>query len=384
MRRLLLLALAMIFFDVAFYAAIAPLLPDYVAQFGLSRAGAGILSAAYAAGTLLMSLPAGLIATRVGPRRTVIWGLMLLGVSSLVFGFGEDIVLLDGARFAQGMSGALIWSGALTWLITSTPPERRGSVIGTALGMAVAGALVGPLLGAVAAEVGTEPVFGAVLGVAAVLALLASRLPEAAPPERQPLREVAATIVSRPILVATGFVAVPSLMFGAVEVLVPLRIDELGGGHALIAAGFIAGAAVEATLSPISGRYSDRVGRRAPFVIGMGICAAAMVGIGLAQGLGAVTAALVLSSLGAGICFAPATTTLSAAADSSGLHQGFAAGLSNMAWSAGQAAGALAGGGIASAAGFAAPSLAVAALLLFTAAYAYRALGPPAIQPAEG
>ena len=125
MRRLLLLALAMIFFDVAFYAAIAPLLPDYVAQFGLSRAGAGILSAAYAAGTLLMSLPAGLIATRVGPRRTVIWGLMLLGVSSLVFGFGEDIVLLDGARFAQGMSGALIWSGALTWLITSPAGAPR-------------------------------------------------------------------------------------------------------------------------------------------------------------------------------------------------------------------------------------------------------------------
>jgi MFS family permease len=384
MRKLLVLALAMIFFDVAFYAAIAPLLPDYVAQFGLSKAGAGILSAAYAAGTLLMSLPAGLIATRVGPRRTVICGLLLLGVASFVFGFGEDIVLLDGARFAQGMSGALIWSGALTWLITSTPPERRGSVIGTALGMAVAGALVGPLLGAIAAEVGTEPVFGAVLGVAVVLALLASRLPEAAPPERQPLREVAATIVSRPILAATGFVAVPSLMFGAVEVLVPLRIDELGGGHALIAGGFIAGAAVEATLSPIAGRYSDRVGRRPPFVTGMGICAAAMVGIGLAQALGVVMAALILSSLGAGICFAPATTTLSEAADSSRLHQGFAAGLSNMAWSAGQAAGALAGGGIASAAGFAAPSLAVAGLLLLTAAYAYRALGPPAIRPAEG
>jgi MFS family permease len=384
MRRLLLLALAMIFFDVAFYAAIAPLLPEYVARFGLSKAGAGALAAAYAVGTLLASLPAGLIATRVGPRRTVISGLLLLGVASFVFGFGEDIVLLDAARFVQGMSGALIWSGALTWLITTTPRERRGSVIGTALGMAVAGALVGPLLGAIAAEIGTEPVFGAVLVVAAALAFLASRLPEAASLERQPLREVAATIASRPILTATAFVAVPSLMFGAVEVLVPLRIDELGGGHALIAAGFVAGAAVEATLSPIAGRYSDRVGRRPPFVTGMGICAAAMVGIALAQGLGTVTAALVLSSLGAGICFAPATTTLSEAADTSRLHQGFAAGLSNMAWSAGQAVGALAGGGIASAAGFAAPSLMVAALLLVTGAYGYRVLGGPAMQPAQG
>ena len=153
------------------------------------------------------------------------------------------------------------------------------------------------------------------LGIAVVLAVLASRLPEAGPPERQPLREVGATILTRPILTATAFVAVPSLMFGAVEVLVPLRIDELGGGHVAIAGGFIVGAALEAGLAPIVGRYSDRVGRRIPFVIGIGICACAMVGIAAAQALGPVLAALILGSLGAGICFAPALTTLSETAD---------------------------------------------------------------------
>jgi MFS family permease len=382
MRRLLILASTMVFFDVAFYAAIAPLLPDYAAEFDLSKAQAGILAASYAAGTLLASLPAGLVATWAGPRRTVIGGLLLLGCSSLVFGLAHEIVLLDAARFAQGISGALIWSGALTWLITTAPPERRGSVIGTALGTAVAGALVGPVLGAIAAEVGTAAVFSAVLGIALVLAVFASRLPEAGPPERQPLREVAATIVTRPVLTATAFVAVPSLMFGAVEVLVPLRIDELGGGHAAIAGGFIVGAALEAGLAPVVGRYSDRVGRRIPFVIGIGICACAMIGIAVAQALGPVLGALILGSLGAGICFAPALTTLSETADLSGLHQGFAAGLSNMAWAAGQTAGALIGGGVASAAGYAVPSLAIAALLLVTSAYAYRSLAPPMAQPA--
>jgi MFS family permease len=372
----------MVFFDVAFYAAIAPLLPDYVADFGLSKAEAGILAAAYAAGTLLASLPAGLVATWVGPRRTVIGGLLLLGASSLVFGLADEIGLLDAARFAQGVSGALIWSGALTWLITTAPPERRGSVIGTALGTAVAGALVGPILGAIAAEVGTEAVFGAVLGIALLLAAIASRLPEAGLPERQPLREVRATILTKPVLTATAFVAIPSLMFGAVEVLVPLRIDELGGGHVAIAGGFIVGAGLEAVLAPIAGRYSDRVGRRIPFVIGTGICACSMVGIAAAQDLDLVLAGLILGSLGAGICFAPALTTLSETADMSGLHQGFAAGLSNMAWAAGQTAGALAGGGVASVTGYAVPSLAVAALLLFTSSYAYRSLAPPLVRPA--
>jgi MFS family permease len=381
MRRLLILASTMVFFDVAFYAAIAPLLPDYVAEFGLSKAQAGILAASYAVGTLLAALPAGFVATRVGPRRTVIAGLLLLGFSSLAFGLAKDIVLLDLARFVQGVSGALTWAGALTWLITSAPPERRGSVIGTALGTAVAGALVGPIIGAVAAEVGTGVVFGGVLGIAVALAAAASRLPQPEPPEAQPLREVGARMISRPVLTATAFVTVPSLMFGAVEVLVPLRIAELGGGHVVIAVGFIAAAALEAILAPFAGRYSDRVGRRMPFVIGIGICACAMVGIAAAHAMGPVLAALIVGALGAGVCFAPALTTLSETAELGGLQQGFAAGLSNMAWAAGQAVGAVAGGGLASVTGYAAPSLAVAALLLLTSAYAYRSLVPPLVQP---
>jgi MFS family permease len=384
MRRLLLLASAMVFFDVVFFSAIAPLLPDYVAELGLSKAQAGVLSASYAAGTLLLSLPAGLLAARAGPRRTVIGGLLLLGVASVAFGFAHEFLLLDAARFTQGAAGALIWSGALTWLVTTAPPERRGSVIGTALGTAVAGALFGPALGALAAEVGTELVFSSVLGVAVVLAYVAARLPEAEAPERQDLHEVVETIVSRPILLATAFVAIPSVMFGAVEVLVPLQIDDLGGGHALIAGGFILGAALEAVLAPVAGRYSDRIGRRIPFMVGLSICALAMGAVAVGQSLGLVMAGLILTSLGGGICFTPALTMLSEVAESSRLHQGFAAGLSNMAWAAGQVVGGLAGGGVASVAGNAVPSVAIIVLLLGTVFYSFHALAPPAVRAVEG
>jgi MFS family permease len=383
MRRLLILASAMIFFDVAFFAAIAPLLPDYVDDLGLTKAEAGILSAAYAAGTLLGSLPAGFVASRVGPRRTVIVGLLVLGFSSVVFGFGDQIVLLDVARFIQGIAGALIWAGALTWLITSAPEERRGSIIGTALGTAVGGALLGPVLGAAAGAIGTEIVFSSVLLVTVGLSLAAARTPETRAPERQSLGEVARTLVSRPIVVAAIFVGVPSVMFGAIEVLVPLRIDDLGGGHAVIAAGFVVGAALEATLAPFAGRMSDRVGRRTPYMVGLSICAVAMVAIGLVPLLGEVLAALILTSLGAGLCFAPALTLISDVAEASSLHQGFAAGVSNMAWASGQVIGGIGGGVVAGITGNAAPSLAIALLLALTVLYASRAMeSKPQPQPA--
>jgi MFS family permease len=374
MRRLLFLASAMVFFDVVFFAAIAPLLPKYVDELGLTKAEAGVLSAAYAAGTLFASLPAGYAASRVGPRKTVIYGLLLLGFSSLIFGFAKQIVLLDAARFIQGISGALIWSGALSWLITTAPEERRGSIIGKVLGTAVAGALFGPALGALAGEIGTEPVFSMVLVITLVLSVAASRLSEPLAPARQSLREVLRTLVSRPIVEAFAFVAVPSVMFGAIEVLVPLRIDALGGGHLLIAGGFIAGAALEGALAPISGHLSDRVGRRLPYVSGLSVCTLAMLVIAVAAALGFVLVGLILTSLGAGLCFAPALTLISDVAEASGLHQGYAGGVSNMAWAAGQVLGGIGGGIVASLAGYTVPSFAIAVLLALTVAYAFRAM----------
>src|ERR1700760_2479120 len=132
MRRLLVLASAMVFLDLTFFTAIAPLLPEYVEDLHMSTAQAGILSAAYAAGPLAAALPGGYVASRFGPRRTVIWGLCGLGFVSLLFGFLKSAYPLDAARFIQGAAGALIWSGALTWLINTYPEEKRGSVIGAA------------------------------------------------------------------------------------------------------------------------------------------------------------------------------------------------------------------------------------------------------------
>jgi MFS family permease len=370
MRRLLLLGSTVVFLDVAFYAAITPLLPDYVDELGLSKAAAGVLSAAYAAGTLTASLPAGLMAARVGPRRTLLAGLLLLGLSSLVFGFGNHVLLLDAARFVQGVAGALAWAGALTWLIVATPEDRRGSVIGDVLGVAIAGALLGPVLGATAERIGTEPVFSSVLVLTIALSLAALRMAEPGRGAQQSLREVSQAILGPGVLRTTWYVAAPSVLFGVIAVLLPLRIDELGGGATLVAAGFAVGAGIEAILAPVMGRLSDRVGRLRPYAAGMLICAGGIALVPAFGSLGVVMTLLIVICVGAGICFAPALAMLSDAAEISGLHQGLASGLINMAWAVGQVTGSVGGGIAATGAGDALPCLLAAALLLVTAALA--------------
>src|SRR5262249_43218078 len=126
------------------------------------------------------------------------------------------------------------------------------------------------------------------------------------------------------------------------------------------------------------------VGRRPPYVAGLAIRVVAMIVVGLAATLGVVLAGLIVTSLGAGLCFAPALTLISDTAEESGLHQGFAAGLSNMAWASGQVIGGLGGGVVANVTGNAFPSIAIGVLLLVTAAYAYRTLAPGPLAPATG
>jgi MFS family permease len=372
MRRLMLLGSAVVFLDVVFFSAITPLLPEYVDDLGLSKAGAGVLSGAYAAGTLVMSLPGGLLATRIGPRKTLIAGLLVLGAASFSFGFANQALVLDLTRAAQGAGGALAWSGSLSWLVIESPDERRGAVIGAVLGVAVAGELLGPLLGALATQIGTEPVFSAVLVLTLVLSAAALRMPETVRGESGRLADLWATMRTPPVLRATFYVAVPSLLFGVVTVLGPLRIDELGGGAALVAVAFTIGAALEATISPLVGRLADRSGRLRPFAAGLSVCAVAIVLMAIVDALGPLVAAIVAISVGAGLCFTPALTMLSDSAEATGLHQGFSAGLTNMAWASAQVAGGLGGGALAGAAGDLLPCALVSALLLVTAASAWR------------
>src|SRR4051795_2520592 len=130
MRRLLVLTGAVVFLDTLFFSAIAPLLPRYADDFGLSKGAAGVLAGAYPAGTLVAAIPAVLVAMRIGVKGALLLGLGLLAVSSVAFGLGDSIVVLDVSRFVQGAAGALCWSGSLAWLIGSPPPPpargRRG------------------------------------------------------------------------------------------------------------------------------------------------------------------------------------------------------------------------------------------------------------------
>src|ERR1044071_4107718 len=121
MRRLVAFVCLVVFVDTTFYAAVTPLLPELSDQYDLTKSGAGLLAAAYPAGTFLGALPGGWMAARVGVRPTVLLGLGLIVVASVAFAFASSVLVLDVARFVQGLGGAASWAGAFAWLIGAAP-----------------------------------------------------------------------------------------------------------------------------------------------------------------------------------------------------------------------------------------------------------------------
>lgn len=348
MRRLLLVLSAIVFVDTTFYAVVAPLLPHYAEDLHLSKASAGLLLAAYPAGTLVGALPSGMIAVRFGPKRTVLSGLALLGVSSVGFAFASSALVLDVARFVQGLGGACSWAGGLAWLVGEAPAARRGELIGTALGAAIGGALLGPVLGAAAAALGTRPVFGAVAAIAIGLGVVAMTC-QGGQAGAEPGTSLRRTVATPRVRAGLWLVALPGLAFGVLDVLVPLRLDDLGAGEATVAATFLVSAATEGGVSPIVGRVADRRGALVPIRTGL-LWATVILLIVPLPGAALPCAALMVAATAAfGAFWAPAMALLSEAAERVGADQGLAFGLVNLAWAIGMVGGAAGGGALAKA-----------------------------------
>jgi len=363
---------ALVLVDTLFFTALTPLLPHYVHVAGLTKAGAGILVAAYPAGTLVGALPGGVLAARLGYRPTVLLGLALMSASTLVFGWATNPVVLDLTRFVQGLGGACTWAAGLAWLATASPEERRGELLGTALGAAVVGALFGPLAGVVASQVGTGPAFAgaAVAGVMLMALTFAVTAPPAVPP--QPLRAAWPAFRDRQVSAGMWLTLLPGLGFGVMDVLAPLRLSQLGASAAVIGGTFLASAAIESGISPLAGRLSDRRGALLPIRIALAGAVLVSLLTPVLPSEYSLVALLVLGLPCYGALFAPAAALLSAGADRMGLHQGLAFGLANLAWATGQAVAALLGGALAQATSDFVPYALLAASLLGTLATAQR------------
>ena len=368
MRRLLYLTGTIVLVDTLFFAALTPLLPHYASTLGLGKAGAGVLAAAYPAGALFGSIPSGMVAARFGVKPTVLVGMTGVALTTALFGFATTAWELDLARFCQGVASAFSWTGALAWLMAAVPHGRRGRLIGQVFAAAVGGALLGPVLGGVAAVTGPSWAFGAVAVASLGVAAWAAVTPAARPDDPQRLGTLLHAVSDRRIALGVWFVTLPALLFGALGVLAPLRLAELGFGAVAIGGVWLVAGGLETVNNVFLGRLSDRLGPLAPIRVALVASAVVAVVLPWPDRRFLLAAVVVCAGLAFGAFYTPGMTLLTHAAERRGLDYGYAFALVNLAWAPGQAAGSALGGAVAGQTSDAVPYLALAGLCLLTLA----------------
>ena len=163
----------------------------------------------------------------------------------------------------------------------------------------------------------------------------------------------------------------PALFFGALDVLVPLRLDDAGYGALAIAAVFFAAGLVEVFVNPVVGRVSDRHGRLLPVRVALTASIVVAAALAFASEPLVVAALVVAASVTFGGFYTPGWRSSPTAPTAQGSRRGSASG-DEQRVGGGRLTGPAVGGALAQAFGDAVPYLLCGALCGLTLVAATR------------
>jgi MFS family permease len=156
---------------------VTPSLTLYAQQdLGADEFLVGAAVAGFAIGRLVFDMPAGVLADRLGMRRTMILGLGVLVGSSILAGLAPNYWMLLVARVFEGIGSSIYVSAAIAFVILSSEASMRGTNMGRYQSMLMLGPILGPVIGApIAAFFGyNAPYFAFAAMVTVALAIVAT------------------------------------------------------------------------------------------------------------------------------------------------------------------------------------------------------------------
>jgi len=332
----------------SYQMARSPVLPRFAQDLGAAPELIGLIVAASTISGVLIKLPAGALSDILGRKRMLFLGGLFFAVPPFLYPLVQSAGPLIVLRFLHGMATA-IFSPVAAALVADLASWRRGEQLGWFAAINDLGATLGPLLGGLilfytASYTPTYLAVG-VLGLLPLLLLL--RLPDSPrePVDKTSLRErvrgfgegIKEVLSSRGVIIASSLEATLFVGYGAFLGFFPTYAQGIGLNDAQIA--LVMGAQLATTMlaKPISGRLSDRWGRK-PMIVS-GLCVSALT-LPLIPALASVWVLFLISAcFGLGVAIVtPSTTALVADLVRAG-RMGSAMGVFGTIWDSGEAAG---------------------------------------------
>jgi EmrB/QacA subfamily drug resistance transporter len=128
------------------------ILPEIAGNLSASFAEQQWVVNAYALSLAALLLTAGSLSDRLGRKRVFVAGLVWFLLSSLLCGLAWGPVVLDLARAAQGVGGAVLFAGSLAILGEEFQGSERGGALGIWGAVVGAATAAGPLVGGALSE----------------------------------------------------------------------------------------------------------------------------------------------------------------------------------------------------------------------------------------
>jgi MFS family permease len=258
------------------FGIVAPAIPLFARNFGVTNFAAGSVISVFALVRLASAPLAGRLVNRLGERLVMATGIGIVGVSSLLAGLSGNFTQLLVLRGIGGLGSAMFTVSAFALLLRVVAPNQRGRAAGTYQTGFLLGAIAGPAFGGPLTAWSLRApffVYATTLLVAGGVATVFLA--------RTALREhevVAGTADVAPTPLATALrssayraavannFAVGWAVFGVRASLIPLFVVEgLHLGPSWTGAGLVISAVVQGLVLVPAGRFVDTRGRR-PFL----------------------------------------------------------------------------------------------------------------------
>ncbi|HTZ17980.1 MAG TPA: MFS transporter [Dissulfurispiraceae bacterium] len=304
----------------------SPVLPLFAVHLGADPSGVGVVAAVSALTGVLFSIPAGLMADRIGRRKMLILSSLIFSVVPFLYLFVSQIWQLALVRFLHGLGTAIFLPVGMAF-VSDIFLEQRGEKMGwfstaTLLGRFCAPIAGGAILSGVTLlgdmRFGAVYIFCGAMGVVTLWTTLRMPVIEEHHTESRTWRGIRQTFTSvlssRTIIITSTVEAAILFAYGTFETFVPLAAQKAGIGTAAIGIMLSAQVLTLALTKPVMGRFSDRHGRRPQIFYGAILGALCISSFSLVPSFEAMLVASILL----GLCLSIVTSATSALiADSS-------------------------------------------------------------------
>ena len=152
-KRAILLVAALSGFLVPYTgSSITVALPAMASQFHADAITLGWITSAYIISAAIFIVPFGRYADIVGRKKIFLLGILIYTIASLACACAPSEGILIGARFIQGIGGAMLFATSLAIVTQVYGPGERGAAIGITIATVYAGLSLGPFIGGILTE----------------------------------------------------------------------------------------------------------------------------------------------------------------------------------------------------------------------------------------